>query len=92
MEVHLLACRGRPVEPPRASRKAAWIPDGGETWRPAVVIPRDGGGNKRQFDVIALYPDNAEPGTAVSLQAVAWDADGNRIEQQLTDAFELSSR
>lgn len=67
--------------------------DGGDTWNPAKVISggRDGGG-ERTYRVTATYPTLSETEGAVSLKAEAWDADGNRIEQVIKDAFKLADR
>jgi hypothetical protein len=64
--------------------------DGGETWRPAEVVPVDRGRNGiRRYSVVAVYPSVAKTNGSVSLRAESWDADGNRVEQRVDRAFDL---
>lgn len=81
---------------PRIEGLKLWTStDGGESWERARVIPsqsRDGGSGERTFRVVAVYPKPGQASGSVSLKAEAWDADGNRVEQVIKDAFDLSHR
>ncbi|MPZ28164.1 MAG: S8 family serine peptidase [Micromonosporaceae bacterium] len=90
------AYNGQSTQPaPQVTGLRLWTStDGGQTWDEARVVPDGrGDGSGRSFHVIATYPrlDQAS-GTAVSLRAEAWDAAGNRVEQVIESAFELTDR
>ncbi|WP_166658726.1 S8 family serine peptidase [Kribbella sp. VKM Ac-2571] len=60
--------------------------DGGRQWTPVAVTAKPAGGVDRDF--VGLVHNPRRTGE-VSLRAVAWDAEGNRIEQTLYDAYRL---
>ncbi|HYJ69826.1 MAG TPA: hypothetical protein VEX15_19405 [Nocardioidaceae bacterium] len=76
---------------PRIQGLRLWTSvDGGETWRPAVVIPSGHGRDGTQdYRCVAVYPPASKTNGSVSLRAESWDTDGNRIEQRVDHAFYL---
>lgn len=79
-----------PAAPAITGLKVWTSTDGGQSWRPAKVKAGKRMGGERTYQVTATYPRLSETSGTVSLKAEAWDADGNRIEQVIKDAFTLT--
>jgi subtilisin family serine protease len=63
--------------------------DGGTTWESAKV---KAAGDGRYTVTVVHPPVNKRPSDAVTLRVEAWDADGNRVRQTITDAYLLAGR
>ncbi len=63
--------------------------DGGRTWEEAKV---KSAGDGRYTVTVVHPPVNKRPSDAVTLRVEAWDADGNRVRQTITDAYLLAGR
>ncbi|WP_203906693.1 S8 family peptidase [Rhizocola hellebori] len=67
-----------------------WVSyDSGTKWIQALVVPKGDG----KYAVAVLHPSAKHRASdTVSIKAEAWDADGNRVEQVIPRAFQLSER
>jgi hypothetical protein len=67
--------------------------DEGKTWTPARVQPSDRGANgARTFSVMTNLPQLDQTTGTLSIKAQATDADGNSIDQTITQAIKLNQR
>jgi hypothetical protein len=62
--------------------------DGGAHWRPVEADPLGGG----RFLAELTFPRLAGTSGLVGLRVEAWDADGNRTVQTVSNAFGLAAR
>lgn len=78
------------ADAPAVAGAKVWISyDDGETWEKRPVRALGGG----EFRAVLDSPDPADTPTGyVSLRFEAWDADNNRIEQEVTRAWRLAAR
>ena len=72
-----------------AGLRLRWSLDRGATWREVSDLRPVAAG---EYQAAVRYPPIEGGSAAVSLRVEAWDADGNRTIQTITDAYALTGQ
>lgn len=84
-----LRVRHQAADLPGVAGARVWVSyDDGDTWRAAPARDRGDG----RFQVVLPGPPSGGGDDAVSVRVEAWDADGNRVEQEIIRAWHLPDR